>query len=124
MFSFLCNHFLLSLFSFWHPYDSDVDTFKVVQEVPKPRVCVPALNSHLRVLSRTKTKVVGLLRASGVGMVGLWCAQLNSESKQTNKTFAFLKTCVCVCVSIYNRAYFKNQSEQKLKNGKTLVTFE
>ena len=28
--------FLLFLFSFWHPYDSDVGTFKVVLEVPKP----------------------------------------------------------------------------------------
>ena len=28
-------HFLLFLFSFWHPYDSDVIMFKVVLEVPK-----------------------------------------------------------------------------------------
>ena len=27
--------FLVSLFSFWHPYDSDVETFKVGLEVPK-----------------------------------------------------------------------------------------
>ena len=27
-------HFLLFLFSFWHPYDSGVGTFKVVPEVP------------------------------------------------------------------------------------------
>ena len=29
-------HFLLFLFSFWHPYDLDVGMFKVVPEVPKP----------------------------------------------------------------------------------------
>ena len=29
-------NFLVFLFSFWHPYDSDVGTFKVVLEVPKP----------------------------------------------------------------------------------------
>ena len=28
-------NFLLFLFSFWHPYDSDVRMFKVVPEVPK-----------------------------------------------------------------------------------------
>ena len=27
---------MLFLFSFWHPYDSDVGIFKVVPEVPKP----------------------------------------------------------------------------------------
>ena len=29
-------NFLLFLFSFWYPYDSDVGTFKVVPEVSKP----------------------------------------------------------------------------------------
>ena len=29
-------NFLVFLFSFWHPYDSDVDMFKDVPEVPKP----------------------------------------------------------------------------------------
>ena len=34
-FSVKFNLFLF-LFSFWHPYDSDVGTFKVVPEIPKP----------------------------------------------------------------------------------------
>ena len=40
--------FLLFLFSFWHPYDSDVGTFKVVSEVPKPLLIF--LNSSFFIL--------------------------------------------------------------------------
>ena len=36
IFSNKFSFFLLSLFSFWHPYDSDVGIFKVVPEIPKP----------------------------------------------------------------------------------------
>ena len=38
---------MLFLFSFWHPYDSDVGMFKVVLEVPKPLIF---LNSYFFIL--------------------------------------------------------------------------
>ena len=41
-------NFLLFLFSFWHPYDSDVGTFKVVLEVPNPLLIF--LNSYFFIL--------------------------------------------------------------------------
>ena len=41
-------NFLLFLFSFWHPYDSDVGMFKVVPEVPLPLLIF--LNSRFFIL--------------------------------------------------------------------------
>ena len=47
-FKYVFNFLLFIFFSFWHPYDSDVGTFKVVPEVPKPLLIF--LNSCFSIL--------------------------------------------------------------------------